>query len=70
MTLALFLLINGGCALVGYVCAEDRGRTAQTWVLLGLLFGVFAVLALFLLPTLPREPTPSDDRQPLFGNGG
>lgn len=70
VNLGLFLLINGACALVGYVYAEERGRRAQTWVLLGLLFGVFAVAALFLMPTLPKEPPEPDDRLPLFGNGG
>ena len=70
VTLGLVLLISGASAVVGYVCAEERGRNERTWVLLGLLFGIFAVAALFLLPKLPREPDVPDERLPLFGNGG
>lgn len=40
---------------VGYItgrCAEKRGRSLMTWFILGMLFGIFALLAVFLLPPL------------------
>jgi hypothetical protein len=69
MTLGVLFLISGASALVGYVYAEERGRNERTWVLLGLLFGLFAVAALFLMPRLPDQPGADDERLPLFGNG-
>jgi hypothetical protein len=38
------------CAVVAYRQAPGRGRRALTWGILGVVFGPFALFALFLLP--------------------
>ncbi len=38
------------CAYVCYSRAPERRRRAGTWGVLGILFGPFAMFALFLLP--------------------
>jgi hypothetical protein len=37
------------CAYLAYTSAPQRGRRALTWGLLGVLFGPFALFALFLM---------------------
>lgn len=50
---ALFILLLGVAWLTGNL-AEKRGRNQGTWFLLGFLFGLSALLVLFLLPDLNR----------------
>jgi hypothetical protein len=38
------------CAYVAYRQAPPRGRRALTWGILGIIFGPFALFALYLLP--------------------
>jgi hypothetical protein len=37
------------CAYLAYKSAPQRGRRAATWGILGVLFGPFALFALFLM---------------------
>jgi hypothetical protein len=39
------------CAYVAYREAPKRGRRALTWGVLGVIFGPFALFALFLMPS-------------------
>lgn len=51
--LTFFILLT-----VSYITshfAEKRGRNRVIWFILGLCFGLFALLALFLLPSLKGE---------------
>jgi len=36
-----------------YNTAESKRRNKELWAVLGFLFGIFAVIAISLLPTLP-----------------
>ncbi len=49
------VIVLGVWALLGYAChsvAVNKGRRGGLWAILGLLFGVFALLFLALLPTV------------------
>ena len=49
-----FLIIVFG-AVFAYICAqiaEKKGRSQATWMLLGFLFGLFAVITISLLPAV------------------
>jgi hypothetical protein len=41
------------CAYLAYRAAPQRGRRALTWGILGVLFGPFALFALFLMKPKP-----------------
>ena len=38
------------CSFVCYTIAESKGRSGALWAALGILFGVFAVLVIAILP--------------------
>lgn len=53
---AIFLvLIWLGLAAICTNSARKRGRSAAFWGVLGLLFGLFALIALFLLPPVKSK---------------
>lgn len=50
------LIILGMWALCGWACysiAKSKSRNKELWVVLGVLFGVFAVIIVSVLPNLP-----------------
>lgn len=69
---AMFLAIWIGFAVVTALAAPGRGRSAWAWFGLGLLFGVFALIAVLVLPPVappayrdlppPRPPEPEAPR--------
>ena len=38
------------CVFACYKVAEDKNRDAGVWAVLGILFGIFALIAILLLP--------------------
>lgn len=38
------------CVFACYKIAENKNREADVWAVLGILFGVFALIAILLLP--------------------
>ncbi len=43
------------CGIIGAVCyhySKQRGRNPYAWLAIGILFGVFGLIALFVLPPL------------------
>lgn len=53
VTIAILIWLS-----IGYItarCAEKRGRNLIAWFVLGILFGLFALIAVFLLPPLTDE---------------
>ncbi|MBS0653851.1 MAG: DUF4339 domain-containing protein [Verrucomicrobia bacterium] len=45
------------CTIIGAICyrySKQRGRNPYTWFAIGLLFGVFGLIALFVMPPLNR----------------
>jgi hypothetical protein len=42
------------CAYIAYQRAPDRGRRAGTWGALGIIFGPFALMALFVMAPKPH----------------
>lgn len=53
LTLVIAVLL---ASLTAYL-AKGRGRSPALWFLLGMLFGVFSLIALFLMPMVkPEEP--------------
>lgn len=60
--LTLFLLLT-----VGYITshfAAERGRDRAIWFVLGIAFGLFALLALFLLPSLKEKEIAVENSSP------
>lgn len=53
----LSLIISSLFAGMCYITAKKRGRNEKLWAVLGLFFGVFAVLALYLFPKKGIPPT-------------
>ena len=57
------LIIFIGCTIIGSISfyfAGRKGRNQMGWFILGFLFGIFALIALYFIPTLrPSEPTMS-----------
>lgn len=53
LSIALSLLLAWACAH----CARGRGRNPTTWFIAGALFGIFALIALFIFPARAK-PTP------------
>ena len=49
MEFLLFLWF--GCAVMCWIVANSKGRFAGVWFLLGLVFGVFALIAVAVLPS-------------------
>ena len=51
--------------VMGFSCAHfarRRGRNHKTWFIIGLLFGIFGLIALFLFPI--RKPQPLGEQAP------
>lgn len=49
-TLILLLVITAVSCFYCHTVARRKNRSPRTWLVLALLFGPFAVLAIFLLP--------------------
>lgn len=50
-----------GCAVACWIIANSKARFAGVWLVLGLMFGIFALIAVIIVPSLDRpkgEPTP------------
>ena len=46
----LMMVFWGICGLGCAYMAENKGRSKMTWAILGLIFGIYAVVILYLLP--------------------
>lgn len=46
------LAIWGLCGWACYNIARAKNRNSELWALLGILFGIFAVIAISMLPNL------------------
>jgi hypothetical protein len=58
----IILFIWLGSAILAALAAPSRGRSSGGWFVLGLLFGIFALIALLVMPSVGAgvdEPTPS-----------
>ncbi len=42
------------CAYVAYQKAPERGRTPRNWLILGIVFGPIALMALYVMAPKPR----------------
>lgn len=51
MELIIWTLLAVAC----YYVAKDKNRSGVAWGILGLLFGIFALVVIALLPRLPRR---------------
>lgn len=51
LAIAIWVLIGG----ITSHYAQQRGRGPIAWFMLGLLFGLFALLALFMMPSLAQD---------------
>lgn len=64
--ISVFIFIWLAFAFVTAIAAPSRGRSGGNWFILGLLFGVFALVALLVGPPLKAgvgEPTPDTHLQ-------
>lgn len=52
-----FVLIWLGFAIVTAIAANSRGRGAGGWFFLGLIFGVFALIAVLVMPQVEASQT-------------
>jgi cytochrome bd-type quinol oxidase subunit 2 len=58
--MTLFFILWLGCAIFCWVVANSKGRFAGVWFLLGLVFGIFALIAVAALPSvLPPKDAPN-----------
>jgi len=58
----IILLIWLGCAIACWVIANNKARFAGGWFLLGLVFGLFALFVIAVLPSRERDKdAPSPD---------
>lgn len=57
LMMSIFILIG---LLTGY-CAQRRGRDAKVWFLIGFLFGLIGLGALFLFPRKDMEEVPNTE---------
>jgi hypothetical protein len=58
----IILLLWIGCAVACWVIANSKARLAGIWFLLGLVFGIFALIVITVLPSQARDPNaPSPD---------
>lgn len=58
----IFLFFWIGCAVLCWIVANSKARLAGVWFILGLFFGVFALIAVAVMPSLARDknaPSPS-----------
>jgi hypothetical protein len=55
LSIVLSLMLGWGCGQV----ARQRGRNPLHWMIAGALFGILALIALFLLPARKRNPAPA-----------
>jgi hypothetical protein len=53
LSILLSLMLGWGCSHL----ARQRGRSPLHWLIAGALFGIFALIALFLLPVRKRNAT-------------
>ena len=51
----IFIVLWLGSAIVCAAIADAKERLSMVWFLLGLIFGVFALLVIAILPTLGTE---------------
>ncbi|MGD9697497.1 hypothetical protein [Acinetobacter sp.] len=49
------------CAVGAGTLANQKNRNGFAWLLLGFMFGIFAVIAILLLPELPRKAIKVND---------
>ena len=47
----IFLIL---CVFTCYKVAEDKNRNASVWAVLGILFGILALIAILLLPKIDK----------------
>ncbi len=55
MATVILVVLNIVTAYLSYRTAERRGRSAKTWLWLGILFGPFAWLTVALLPSIRKD---------------
>ena len=53
------LLVWIGCAVACNAMAKSKGRNSVAWTVAGLIFGVFAVVVIALLPKTSNSPSTS-----------
>jgi hypothetical protein len=54
MAILIWILFIVGCAIM----AKQKNRDVSNWTILGLLFGIFAFIAILVIDPLPTPPTP------------
>lgn len=59
-----FLVLWIGFAVVAAIAASSRGRSGDAWFFLGLVFGIFALIAVLVMPRVEPETTGSAARVP------
>jgi drug/metabolite transporter (DMT)-like permease len=53
METAVMLAVWALCGWACYQMAQSKNRNKELWAVLGVLFGIFAVIILSVLPNLP-----------------
>jgi hypothetical protein len=61
LTTIIFIVLAQGliCGLFCQYAAKEKGKDSGTWLVLGLLFGVIALLALIATPSVTSRMQPS-----------
>ena len=59
-----FLILWIGFAVVTAIAASGRGRSGGGWFLLGLIFGVFALIAVLVMPRVTPDSPDRDAVRP------
>ncbi len=65
----MFVVVWIGFAVLTAIAASSRGRSGAGWFLLGLIFGVFALVAVLVMPRVsavpvdPLAPIPGETRK-------
>lgn len=58
--MGLFVFVWFACAILAALAANKRGRSGGAWFLLGLIFGVFALLAVLVMEDLAEKQRRED----------
>lgn len=49
----IVLIVWGLCGYSCYAIAKSKNRNRKLWAILGILFGLFAIITIAILPNLP-----------------